>query len=172
MIHRIVETGVVVLTTLIILFGVHRWLSVNKELRKSAPMEARLLVYMDDTNTGLIEVREGNRIAEANRAACNIFGYSADSGMDGLSISAILPKWFAGHHDARMNAALDLARKGMIAPRVSTMRCTAIKQNGDAVEVIVRVFIGRECVLAIVNKAQDTIYFEMPPKDKELPDKK
>lgn len=128
-------------------------------LRNEASTETRLLLALDDTHTGLMDVQNGRGvIAYANAAACDIFGYK---NMTGMEVAAILPEPFRATHWERMKLAMHDG-----SPRhVAVMRCFALLANGEQVAVVVRVNISRNGVQAMVNRADELSYSDttVPP---------
>lgn len=122
------------------------------ELRSEASTETRLLLALDDTHTGLIDIQQGTTaIAYANGAACDIFGYKSMAGED---VGSLLPELMREAHAEHMRLAMV---KG--APsHISVMRCVALKRGGEPITVVVRVAVSRNGVQAMVNRADEISY--------------
>ncbi len=122
---------------------------------QSASTETRLLLALDDTHTGLVDVAAGSgTIAYANPAALEIFGYDK---MDGLEVSAILPESMRPEHARRVS---DSMKEGA-PPHVAAMKCFALRKNGETITVYVRVHISKNGVQALVNRADEVSYHDM-----------
>lgn len=133
------------------------------QIRREASTQTRLLLSLNDTNTGLMEVRSGNgEIFFSSGKACEIFGYEKNE-LNGRNVSVIIPESFRGQHTERVQATMRSTVSGEVPHKASTMRCYGIKKNGEYVEIIIRIFVSPNGIFALVNRAEDISYFVMPP---------
>lgn len=129
------------------------------EVERDATIWAEVLASLHETDTGLISVKSGQTtVRYANSDACQMFGYEK---MGGVDLSQILPEWFQGTHEKIMLASMEAATRGTLQKRSSTMQCKAVRKDGQQVEVVVRVVIGKSRVIAFVNLAKDMNYLPM-----------
>lgn len=141
--------------------GVYWHENLNKEKQRAheeASLWANLLAAMEETHTGLLKasMKNGGRftIESANDSACDIFGYLPGE-MDGMDVAMLLPVWFQEAHEVKMRMAQhhdgDRTTKG----RVSDMRCVAVRRDHERIDVLVRVLITPDSVIALINKADE-----------------
>ena len=132
------------------------------QARRSASTQARLLLSLEDANTGLLEVRGvSNEVFFSNRAAAHILGYREED-LTGRSINDILPAGFRSHHEAKVRDSMQSVANGSPKYRVSTMRCTAVTKSGGEVDIVVRVFVSQNGIIAFINKFDEMTYLSMP----------
>ncbi len=129
--------------------------------RSELSTEGRFLLSLEDTHTGLMEVKGAtNEIASASPAACEILGYKPGE-LSGKSINAILPMPFQELHQQRLRDTISKASDGK-NHFVSTMHCIALDKGGSPVEIVVRVFVSRNGIIALLNRFEDVRYIPMP----------
>ncbi len=129
-------------------------------MRSESSTEVRLLLSLEDTNTGLMEVRgTTDQITYASPAASRILGYDPGE-LTGTPISSILPEGFRQHHASSMKAATArVLVEGHSS--VSTMHCVALGKRGEPVDVVVRIFVSRNGIIAILNRFDEIRYIPM-----------
>lgn len=119
---------------------------------------ARLIEAMHDTRTGVIEVMMGDKaISSASEGAEDIFGYTMAE-LKGLPVENLVPVPFLDDHRAGFDAATKTSIDGTMKRRVLPVRCNAKKKDGTEVPVIIRVYIGKHSIIALVNKDTDSEY--------------
>lgn len=138
-------------------------LNVANSREKQADTWTRFLLTFADTNTGIIEVANGqSTIYYASPNASSILGYN-DRELEGVDLSAILPPDMAPHHQLQMYYAMGLASSSKLKTKVTAMLCKARRYDGTEVEVVIRLFIGKHSVFALINRADETKY--LPPRE-------
>ncbi len=126
-------------------------------IRRNVDMRARLLLSLDETKTGLLDVEAGSgQIADANDSACEIFGYKT---MVGVNVADILPASFRQAHEARIKAV------EKDPPHVAAMRCEALRANGETIKVLLRIHVSSNGVQAFVNRTEEVRWMDymQPP---------
>jgi hypothetical protein len=133
----------------------------------------RLLTALSDTNTGVVEVLSGDtRVTWASSEAMSIFGY--EDTMKGLDLTEIMPGYMiTKDHNAKVLKAMDNAKVGHLERRVTAITCVGKRKNGEEVRLVIRIFIGRKSVIALLNRAEETRYLPLVPLEvpEPFPDK-
>lgn len=139
-----------------------------------APTWTRLITALSDTNTGVIEVRSGEtKVSWASAEAMRIFGYNDT--MIGSDITELMGDGVVPvEHNNRVLFAMEKVRSGEINRRVTAITCVGKKRNGEEVKLVIRIFLGRQSVIALLNLAEETRYLPLVPLEvpEPLPPKK
>lgn len=137
--------------------------SAIDQARIAVSTQSRLLLSMEDTNTGVLEVRGMNHeIYFASDASCRMLGYEPGE-LGGLNISAILPESFRSIHQDKVYAAMrSVVSDQPKSHKVSTMLCSALAKDGKKIDIVLRVLVSKNGIFALINRAEDVSYFAMP----------
>src|SRR3990167_3112194 len=123
--RKCVDAGFGLIAGALLVFGIIEGRKAWTQRRAGAPMEARFLLALDATNTGLMEIAsDGIRILYANDAAAKLFGYTPDE-LSGKSVSDLLPEWFGPIHQHLSELAAQRTTEGAQAPHVTVVVCEA-----------------------------------------------
>lgn len=157
---RIIITAIALVCACI---GVQRHYAAVEKISKNMSLYARVLQAFDDSHTGMLSVNADSNehdqvIAQANEAACDIFGYPKGT-LSGRDVGDILPAAFRPDHAKRMKDAIESAKGGR--SHVSTVHCVGVRKDGTPVDVYVRVFVTKAGVVALVSMAAETSYSTM-----------
>lgn len=127
-------------------------------LVRESSVWAEVLHAMRDTNTGVLVVRVGDdRIDKANPEAEKIFGYEPD-GMFGLPVSELIPKELLPDHERSYSKTMESASSSALKERVIPISCMAKRRDGSEVPLIIRLYIGKNGVVALVNQLDESRY--------------
>lgn len=138
-----------------------QWMSDRKAA--SAGSLTRVLLTFKETNTGIVEVRNGeSKIIYASKEAAKIFGYNPDE-LEGTDVSNLIPDAMALTHDVQMYYAMGLAQSDRLKTKTTAMLCKAKRFDKSEVEVVIRLYMGRHSIFAFINLAEETKY--LPPQE-------
>lgn len=153
---RILIIGVALVCAII---AVERHFSSIVAMQKNMSLQAKVLTAFQESHTGMLAVdADSFTIAQANEAACDIFGFKKGE-LAGQDLSMVVPAAFRKEHADKIKAAMAVAKTGR--SRVSTVRCFGIQKDGTLVDVYVHVFVTRNGVMALVSLASETSYTTM-----------
>lgn len=155
--------GLVFVLAVITVTGVHYHNKTLDTLEGRASTWTRLLTSMSDTNTGIVEILNGEtKVSWASSEAMGIFGYGTT--MKGLDITDLMPDYMIPKdHNKRVLTSMDKAKTGSLERRVTAIACTGKRANGDEVKLIIRIFLGKKSVIALINRAEETRYIPLVP---------
>lgn len=132
--------------------------SIAEQRKAESSTWTRFLLNFHDSNTGLIEVINGMSVIHyASPEASTILGYN-DRELEGVSLSDILPPDMAAQHQIHMFYAMGLASSGQLKTHVTAMLCKARRFDGSLVDVVIRLYIGKQSIFATINLASETKY--------------
>jgi PAS domain S-box-containing protein len=127
---------------------------------------ARFLRSLKQTNTGLMEVKNGStKIFYASPEAHWVFGYDDDD-MNGMPIDAIMPMTMVYDHAKKMLESMERAKKHIhMGPKVVPVECFGRHRDGHEVKIVLRIIIGNESVFVMVNNWDETKFLPLgrPP---------
>lgn len=153
--EKVFAVVIVVLTCISI--GVFTLYKRAKEHQdRSANSWVEFLRMLKETNTGLIKVRSGdNWIFWASHEAEGIFGYGEDE-MSGLPLARIMPEKFVYDHEKKMLSSMEKAKHKQIPIRLIPVSCQGLTKDGKTFDVVLRIMIGDDSVMVLVNRASET----------------
>lgn len=130
------------------------------DLEEESSSWSELLVAMRDCNTGIVIIRVGeDRIAKANKDAEELFGYK-NGELLGLPVSEIVPEEFMPEHKRAYERTMETAAT-TLETRVVPISCLAKKKDGTTVPVIIRLYIGKGGIVALINHNKTSKYLKM-----------
>lgn len=154
---------VLAMAAFVLVYIQYRTASSEKMVAEASP-QARLLLALYETNTGVVEVDpQSHNIVYANDAACVIFGFENEQ-LVGHHLNELLPDWMQASHSIAMDTVRDSLSKDSHKGRVLATRCVAARRDKGEVVVVVRVFASRHGgMFALVNLGTDTLYVDNVP---------
>lgn len=157
--HRVFAVVALVLSVVTVMESFRR---DNAETsRQELSTEGRFLLSLADTGTGIMDVRPlTNSISYASPAACEILGYY-QTDLTNRSINDILPVDFRAFHQQRVRDAMAKVANNT-EHMVSFMDCQALRKDGKPVNIKVCVFVSRNGIIALINRADEVHHFVMP----------
>jgi PAS domain-containing protein len=161
------HTHRIVMGLILVLGIVATWLfmelrDVKERFAREAGGWTRLIQTLKSTNTGLLEVRSGEKnFFFASEEAHAIFGYNPGE-MEGLPLDAIMPVTMAYDHERKMLESMSLAKAHVYkGPKVIPVECKARHKDGHEFDIVLRIMLGDESVQVIVNRAEEAKFLPM-----------
>lgn len=130
-------------------------------LEEQSSTWGELLIAMQETKTGIVIVSRGDdRINKANQEAEELFGYESN-GMEGLPVSELVPEAFKKEHNDGYSRAMVRPDGKFEDTSVVPVACMAKRRDGSEVPIVIRLYIGKRGVIALINHNKDSKYLPL-----------